>query len=285
MSIIHLVDFFLHYQVKTSFTAFLRVITCGYITFFIAWIIKDALYFSHPNKIFSGKDYISINKNKCGQISLFNIFPDSILAQKLIFILFFVFGVMSTIGLFTNISILFFSIFFISIQSRIFPIVSTGGDSISRMLLLALLFTDCGSKYSLDYLLKISSNLSTVDGFGIRVIQMTVCGAYFTSALFKINDYFWVRGEALRNAMFSLNWGRRLFINFFNKQIVYKPMNYSIMFFQLFSPILFYLKETRLLAIIFGILMHLGIIIFMRLGFFGPIMVISVMYFTNQYFK
>jgi len=284
MSIFHLTNFFLDYQVKTSFAAFIRVITCGYLVYFLASIIKDALYFSHPNKIFSGKQYLLVNQ-KFKKISLFNIFPNSLLAQKLIFILCFIFGITSILGFLTNISILLFFIFFMSIQSRIFPILSTGGDSISRVLLLALLFTDCGSRYSLDYLLNLSSDLPVVDGFGIRIVQITVCGAYFVSALFKINDSFWVKGETLRNAMFSLNWGRRLFINFFNKQIVYKPMNYLIMLFQFFSPILFYLKETRLLAIIFGISMHLGIIIFMRLGFFGPIMVVSVMYFTNQYFK
>lgn len=285
MNLIDIYNFFFNYQIESSFAAFLRVITCGYVTAFIGWSIKDVLFFSHPNKIFSGENYIRFCKEKYPQISLFNIFPNSIVAYKIIVFCCFLFGIFSTLGFITNLSVLLFTIFFISLQSRILPIIFTGGDVVVRVLLVALFFIDCGSRYSLDYLLNISTDQQAVNGFGARLVQLTIVFGYFLSGFAKLKDNFWVSGEAFKNAMHSVLWSRRICLDLFKRKFIYLPLNYSVLFFEFFAPILFALKETRVFAIFFGILLHLGIIIFMRIGFFGPIMLIALMYFCNSFFK
>ena len=290
MDIYNIYNFIFNYEIKASFGAFLRFITSSFIIIFLSWHLRDILNFSHPNKIFSYANYRRFCEDKYPQISLFNIkcFGESILFHKLIFILFFVSGLSSALGLLTNFSIFIFMITFISIQSRVFPCFFSGGDVISRVLLLALLFTDCGAKYSMDYALQISSNAEVINGFFIRVVQLTICLGYITNAIRKLSNpsgyLTWIRGEAVKNAFLSGIWGRRLLPEFFKNKYIYRPMTYSVVLYELLSP-LFFVNQTRSIILIFGLVFHMGTIIFMRLGFFGPMMLIALAFFANEYFK
>jgi hypothetical protein len=215
---------------------------------------------------------------------LFNLFPKSKLFHKLIFVLFFIFGIFSIIGFITNISLLIFTIAFISIQSRIFTIIITGGDCIIRMMLFALIFIDCGSRYSIDGFLGWSSNLEYIDGWTIRLLQINICIIYLFSAIAKLNDKTWLGGNTVKYAIYSGTWGRRLFLNLRLKEWIWKSLTWSVLLFEYFAPILFGISELRIFAIIFGICFHLGTTIFMTIGSFGPIMILALLSFCNQYF-
>jgi hypothetical protein len=247
-------------------------------------IRKDAWNFSRNDSIFNSKSYKDFCNSHYPQISLFNYF-ESALAQKIIFICFFVFGVFSAIGLLTNVSLFIFLICLISIQSRIFPILFTGGDSIARLLVLCLLFTDCGSKYSVDSLIGISTNHEQVDGWAIRLFQINIAFIYFWSSLYKLNDTYWTEGTAIRNAIISKLWGKQICVKYFTIPIVSKSLTYSVLIFEYFAPVLLLVPDTRIFASFFAVLMHLGISIFMRIGYFGPIMAISAFSFMNSLFK
>jgi hypothetical protein len=175
---------------------------------------------------------------------------------------------------------------FISIQSRAFPCFFSGGDVISRILLLALLFSDCGAKYSLDYIIGISSGHDLINGFFIRVIQLTICFGYVVNVIKKLNNTnsSWLKGEAAKNAFLSGLWGRRLLTKFFSNKYIYKSMTYSVILYELVAPLLL-INQIRPIVLIFGLSFHIGTIYFMRLGFFGPMMIISLLFFANEYFK
>jgi hypothetical protein len=277
-------NYFFKYKVYADFCAFLRFTSCAYLIYCLFHIRKDAWNFSRNDSIFNSKSYKDFCNFHYIQISLFNYF-ESALAQKIIFICFFVFGIFSAIGLLTNISIFIFLVCLVSIQSRIFPIIFNGGDSIARLLVLCLLLTDCGSKYSIDNLIGISTNHEQVDGWAIRLFQINIVFIYFWSSLYKLNDAFWTNGTAVRNAVASKLWGKRIAIKYLSIPIISKTLAYSVLIFEYFAPILLLVPDTRIVASFFAVLMHLGICIFMRIGYFGPIMVISAFSFMNSLFK
>jgi hypothetical protein len=100
----------------------------------------------------------------------------------------------------------------------------------------------------------------------------------------KFKDKYWQEGLALRNAVFSVSWGRRICKNIFSNLFIAKTLNYGTICFQFLSPILFFIKETRPFAILFAITLHLGMLIFLRIWFFAPTVILALLSFCNQFF-
>ena len=278
-------NFLFNYQIYSEFAAFLRIISVGYLIFCLAWFYKDAWAFSSLDGPFGDKDYKNFSRNIYPQFSLFDYFSNQNFAQKFIFTNFFIFGFLSIVGLFTNISLFLFLIMMISIQSRIFPIIYSAADSIARILITCLFITDCGSQYSIDNILGISSNQDIINGTGIRVLQISICMIYFWSSIYKLRDKYWLNGDTTKNAIASPIWGKRWCLKFWSANLVSKIITCSVLIFEYFAPALFFIKETRNFAIIYAICMHLFITIFMRIGYFGPIMILSIISFCNDFFK
>jgi len=285
ISFLEILNFLFNYEIYSSFACVLRIISTGYLLFCLFWIRKDAWNFSSPNGPFGNNDYKNFAKQFNFQLSLFSIFNDRFPAQKFIFISFYISGLFSLIGFFTNISLFVFLIMLMSIQNRILPIIYSAADSISRILIICLAITDCGSQYSLDNILGLSSNQNIINGTGIRVLQISICMIYFWSSVYKLRDTYWLDGETIKNAIATPIWGTRWCLKFWQKNIVSKSITWSVLIFEYFAPALFFIKETRNFAIIYAILMHVCITIFMRIGYFGPIMIISVLSFCNDFFK
>jgi hypothetical protein len=179
-----------------------------------------------------------------------------------------------------------FFILVYSLQNRVMVIQSNGGEYVARILLLCLALTNCGSTYSIDQLIGLSNNHTIVNGWAIRLLQINVAVIYFFSAIYKLRDKYWaVNATIIRNVMWSPSWGRRWCLKFFAIPFVYKSLAYSTSVFEYFAPLIFFIPETRILAMLAGIALHLGITIFMRIGYFGPIMVIADLGFADQLFK
>lgn len=285
ISFIDIYNFLFNYQIYSEFAAFLRILSVGYLLFCLVWFYKDAWAFSSSAGPFGDKDYKNFSRDIYPQFSLFDYFDNQVFAQRFIFINFFIFGFFSIIGLFTNISLFLFLVMMISIQSRIFPIIYSAGDSIARILITCLFITDCGAQYSVDNILGLSSNQNIINGTGIRILQISICMIYFWSSIYKLRDQYWLNGDAIKNAIASPIWGKRWCLKFWSTNLVSKIITWSVLTFEYFSPALFFIKETRNFAIIYAICMHICVTIFMRIGYFGPIMIISILSFCNDFFK
>jgi Vitamin K-dependent gamma-carboxylase len=282
----NIINFFLHYDVHASFCAFLRFISCSFLVFCLFWARKDAWNFSKPDGVFDIKTYKKFaNKDVYPMVSLFDYFTSST-SHAIIFYSYFIFGIFAAVGFLTNISLLLFFILLYSMQNRIMIIQSNGGEYVARIIVLCLALTNCGSLYSVDHLLGLSNGHKIVDGWAIRLIQLNIVVIYFFSAMYKLRDKYWVdKATIIRNCMYSPVWGKRLFLKFFSIPLVYKTLAYSTVAFEYFAPLLFFIPETRILSMLAGISLHLGISIFMRIGYFGPIMIIADLSFADQLFK
>jgi len=288
MQIQDICNFFLGYNIHTSFASFLRITYCSFPILWFLSMIRDIWNFSKPDGIFDGKNYLYVDKNTYPHLSLFNIFPHSKLFHKIIFILFFIFGITSIIGLFTNISLIIFTISFISIQNRIHPIISTAGDVVIRFMLISLIFIDCGSRYSIDNILGIASNLDFINGWTIRLLQINICMMYLFSAMVKLKYDEWLSGYAIKKVIYHATYGRKIYFKLpLNKYLDFslKLLTWATIIFEYMAFPLFFISEFRPIGIILGILLHIGIIVFMRVGAFGPIMILAIFSFLNNYFS
>jgi hypothetical protein len=281
-----LLNFFFNYPVHASFCAALRFLSCAYLVFCLFWARKDAWEWSKPDGAFDIKTYKHFaSKEVYPMISLFDYFTSS-LSHKIIFYLYFIFGVLGAVGFLTNFSLIIFFILLYSLQNRIMVIQSNGGEYVARLIILCLALTNCGAQYSIDGLIGISNHPNVVDGWAIRLLQLNVVIIYFFSAIYKLRDKYWVKTcTIVRNCMFSPVWGKRWLLNFFNKSWIYKPLAWVTVIFEYFAPLMFFIPETRIISMFMGIMLHLGIAIFMRIGYFGPIMIIADLFFADQLFK
>jgi hypothetical protein len=107
---------------------------------------------------------------------------------------------------------------------------------------------------------------------------------YFWSVLYKLKDKFWKKGIIIKNIMWSPIWSKRWGLGFFSIPFVYKTLAYSSLLLE-YTAWLAFIPELRIFMMFMLILFHLGITIFMRIGYFGPIMIIADLSFANQLFK
>jgi hypothetical protein len=249
-------NFFFDFNIHASFAAFLRISFCGFCLFYLISSYKDLWNFSAPNRYFPWNEYI---KHRECSIYNFKIFGNQKVSHFIIFISCYIFGITSIFGFLTKFSLILFFISYISIQTRAFILTKSAAESYLKLGLFALLFIDCGARYSIDNLIGIASNKEIVDGWALRILQIFTCSIYFFSANYKLQDKYWVNGQAIKNVIFSPLFGRRILLNIFKNNQICKIMGYSVICYQFFSPFLFLINELRIFGIIFGILLHLGI--------------------------
>lgn len=284
-------NFLFDYKIHSSFAAFLRIALSSY---FMLWVLasaKDIFNFTKPLGIFNRKVFKNIQTTEITLVlfSVFDYIKDSKFLHKFIFFLFFSFGLLSLSGLFTNISLTIFFLLYISIQNRVYPILMNNGSTIEKLMLFCLIFIDCGSQYSLDNFFGISSNMDSIDGWGARIIQITIPIIYYQSAKFKNNDPAWETGNAIKYTLMMPGVCRSLvkyiypFLiskgNYFLKKITK-----SVKYLEFLAPILFILPETRWFALIYFFLMHLTITLIYKIDYFGPTMIMALLFFLNEYF-
>lgn len=274
MNTIELINNFLfEYKIHSSFGAFLRVSVTSYFIFLVLASYHDIKNFINPFGILNYKVWKNLRHHSDLPLYFFSLFEyikDSKTLTKVILFLFFLFGFLSLIGLFTNISLAVFFILYISIVHRVHPILVNNGWVVEKLILFPLIFIDCGAQYSLDQLIGFSSNVNLIDGWGARIVQVTIPYVYFISTVSKGNDPAWREGNILRYIFMNTSIARPLIKYFYkfiiqNNHFILNFLSRSTIYFEYFAPFLFLFPETRLLALIFFALMHLSIVLFLKL--------------------
>lgn len=275
--------FFFDYHVSAFFVGIYRVLTITAILSYLIYIYKDIIIFTEPNGLYPLKSFMANCRSSYRRLNLFNIFTFQNSNYVLTYLLYF-FGFLSLIGLFTTISLICFYFILISFQQRVAPINQSGGDIVANIILFCLIFMDSGAAFSVDSCFK-NIEISMVDGWPMRLIQISISIGYFWSAIYKINSPEWQSGEALKNAMVFTFWSKYRYLELFRNKYISLMSNYSVLFFQFFSPVLFWVQEFRPYAILYGITIHFLMIINLKIGYFGPIMIVGILSFLASYFN
>jgi antimicrobial peptide system SdpB family protein len=153
------------------------------------------------------------------------------------------------------------------------PMLMDGGDNVTAIVLIFMMFVDCGARISLDARRR-NSDLN-VDSFrhrlgsllhhaGLLAIVLQVCTVYLVSGMYKVQGQHWKNGTALYYILRvnEFGWPGVNHLLYENASLVVL-MTYGTVFFQLAFSFLLLKRSLRPIAVAGGVALHLGIAIHM----------------------
>jgi hypothetical protein len=167
---------------------------------------------------------------------------------------------------------LFIWLIVVNLNNRIYSSL-TGGDNLLNL----FLFFNCFLSASFGTPKKWHHHLRILlHNFGILSIITQTCLVYLLSALAKLNNTDWLYGEAIDDVSQIRHFS--LFTQF-NNHLLFVVLNYLVLVYQLFFPLLIWLEKFKKPFLVAGIVMHLYIAFVMGLVEFGAIMILAYVYF------
>jgi hypothetical protein len=182
-----------------------------------------------------------------------------------------------TFGIFPRISALIAEIIHISFLHRDMT-ASYGIDLIAAFFLLYLCFADYGKKgESFD-----RSRLRTMVGSVVfRLCQIQLCVIYGYSGLQKLRGPTWWKGEGIWAALANSQMARFDFSWVAHFPVALTGASFVNLLWEIYFPILVWVKPLRYPVLIFGVLLHLGISLTINIPFFGFLMIASYALFID----
>lgn len=166
--------------------------------------------------------------------------------------------------------------FVLNLQNKIYPSLTSGNYLLNQFLFFNCLLTSYFSanqnwKHELKILMH---NLGTV------AIIIQICLLYFLSGYAKITNPDWYGGSAVSMVANIHRYSLFHTIGVLQtKNTVNAGLTYLVTFYQLCFPILIWIKKTKKIFLLIGLLMHLYIGLVMGLPEFAAIMILSYIYF------
>jgi hypothetical protein len=151
--------------------------------------------------------------------------------------------------------------------------VHYGADTISTFFLLYL----CGA----DYRAAARDLRSSLGSMVFRLAQIQVCVIYAYSGLYKLRGLAWWRGEGVWDALANSQMARWDFSWLSHFPLVLTAMSFLSLFWEVYFPVLVWVKPVRYPLLVFGVLFHLGIAVSINIPFFGLLMIILYILFLD----
>ena len=258
--------FFDDYRYKSQSLWFKRLLYIFVIIKCIYWLCyynllfgENSIVYTEPHSIGFIKDFAfslyNSNSTNLGYVFLVSAILLSILPfffRKLYFISDFILWIL-----------------IINISNKLYPTLTSGDYLMNQFLLfncfLALEKNKSNFKISLH-------NLASI------AIIIQICLVYFLSAIAKLNNEAWLNGSAISTTLQIKQYSLELFPNYRQNALSF-ILNYVVLFYQLFFPLVIWFKKIKKPFLIIGIIMHLFIAFAMGLMSFGFIMILGYVYF------
>lgn len=179
-----------------------------------------------------------------------------------------------TLGLLTRWCGFILLIGLISIWNRN-PLLMDGDDAILRIMLFYLLLSPCGNALALDSRWRHRSQRAEI--WPLRMIQIQLALIYFISGWVKFHSPEWLNGSILQYLLIHPEYSRWNWNDLIDQPVFrhgLQLISTLIMWWEILFPILILLRITRPCAIAIGLIFHGGLLIFMHLRLFSPVMLI-----------
>ena len=272
--------FFDNYRYKSQSFWFKRLLYIFVLIKCVYWLLfynllfgADSIVYSTPKTIGYVKDFAFYLYNS-SSISLSYLF---IFGAMLCCILPFIFNLSFYIGwlkhLHNSCPIFDFILWLIiiNLNNKVYPTLTAGDYLLNQFLFFNCFIAFFQSELALKKVLH---------NFGSLAIIIQLCLVYFLSALAKLNDHQWLNGTAIATTLQVHHYSIDFFYNI--KQNMFSSIiTYSVLFYQLFFPILIWFKKIKIPFLIIGVIIHLFIAFVMGLTSFGFIMILGYVYFYN----
>jgi hypothetical protein len=202
--------------------------------------------------------------------------------------LLFVYGILSSIIAFfffplKRLSLLITYILLMNLYHKTAPL-QNGGFSLLTMVLFMLLFIDEDAKRTKNNYwrtIKIS-----IANFTLVAIKLQVVFLYVVASYYKMQGETWLNGTAFYYVLYNDMYSHPLFTNLFiDNTFVIKTISWFTLLFQLFFPILVWLKKIKNVMLFAGIFLHLMIAWVNGIVDFGIIMILMYTLFNSEAFN
>lgn len=152
--------------------------------------------------------------------------------------------------------------------------VMFGVDMIATFFLLYLCLARTNARFSVDALLGRGARAqSAVSHIAWRLMQLQVCIIYGFSGTEKLKGTRWWDGSALWDVLSIGNmqrWDMSFVAHF---PVLLAASVYIVLAWEIYFPALIWQRSLRLPMLFFGVVMHIGIFVFMNLPSFGFMMI------------
>lgn len=150
------------------------------------------------------------------------------------------------------------------------PYLDNAGDTIRLILQLYLMLSPCGAAWSIDALFARRPGPVYVYPWPLRMIFVQLIFIYFMNGLYKLFGDSWLHGNSLHYVLGDLTLTRFSRTLFALPIEVTRIMTWTVLIWEVTFPLLLITKWTRIIALIMGVLFHVGIFATMELGGFVP---------------
>jgi hypothetical protein len=152
-----------------------------------------------------------------------------------------------------------------------------GIDLISTFFLLYL----CFAKYELPKSSECPAMSDLLGSMAFRLSQIQVCLIYGYSGLEKIRGIQWWKGEALWTVMANAQLARWDLSWVSNFPLLIVLATYLTLLWEIYFPVLIWLRKFRYFMLVFGALLHIGIALVVSIPFFGMLMITTYCLFLE----
>jgi hypothetical protein len=149
--------------------------------------------------------------------------------------------------------------------------IAYGVDSISSFFLFCLIFS-CS---------KIRKG-ALFESMALRFLQIQVCVIYAYSGLEKLRGVLWWKGEALWYALANYQIARFDFSWLAHAPLLIVFGTYSTLLWEIYFPVIVWIKPIRKYVLLFGIILHFGIAVTVQIPFFALLMISSYILFLDS---
>lgn len=161
--------------------------------------------------------------------------------------------------------------------------VMFGVDMIANFYFLYLCFANSGARYSIDSLqAKTPEKSGLFSHIAWRLMQVQLCVIYGYSGMEKLKGTRWWDGSAIWDVL-SMGSMQRWDLSFVaHTPLLLAAAVYIVLFWEIYFPILVWVPRLRLIMLLFGLQMHIGIFLFMNLPSFGFMMISLYLLFLKK---
>jgi len=176
--------------------------------------------------------------------------------------------VMVVLGVFSRFSVLVAWLFVVSMANRN-AVWSDGSDVVLKVFGFYLLFMPTGRVWSVDAIRR-GGQPNPASAWALRLFQLQVCILYVKTGLVKFFNSQWQAGDAVFQALSTEYFWRFRMEGVLSSTVVQwicEFMNWATLVFEIGFPLVFFSRFRRPF-LLFGVVLHVGVVLQMNLGAF-----------------
>ena len=231
-----------------------------------------------PGGWFGYDDFIK--HQKAIRFSLLSYLPNHTYSILLLLGVQFVAGLLMALGIVPQLAAMVCFITLTSLHNRN-PYVLSAGDTVYRFFCLFLIFAPTGTQLSILHPDDLLQTDTLAWPWPLVMVRLFMANIYVKNVYFKLLGEWWTQGMATQKVFDVRIWVRKRLPGWLDKGWFYKLTTYGTLLVETALFTLIWIDEFRLATVALGILFHLGLWYFLRLGFFQVAMIVGLLVFVE----